>query len=143
MTLTEFLTARLDEDAAELTVPGWSPVASPRGEGWGSRGDECLLCDRHMYGGTESSTRDLWEHHYEVTHRKARVLAEVAAKRRMLELHSPVAAEARGGDHGSCRTCGADEGSRRSGPVAEGCETVRLLALPYDSHPDYDGAWAP
>lgn len=79
----------------------------------------------------------------------ARVLAEVDAKRRMLELHAPVAS-------GSyiqpgplqCEHC-ADQCHSRSGLGCDSpdapwpCDTVRLLALPYADRPGYQEEWRP
>jgi hypothetical protein len=56
-----------------------------------------------------------------VRHDPARVLAEVGARRRMLELHT------------AC-----DDWS-----FGQPCEEARLLALPYSDHPDYDDSWKP
>ena len=87
--------------------------------------------------------------------RPARVLAECAAKRRIVELHKiEVAAfRAYGGEEGvtfvepdsfedittrrwMCSTC---HNIGDDGP----CSTLRLLALPYANHPDYDDSWRP
>ena len=72
----------------------------------------------------------------------ARVLAEVeleradvAAKRRILELHAPFGAP--DWPHQACRTCG-DLGD----PVEAPCETVRLLAQPYAGQPGWRAEWA-
>lgn len=89
LTLTEFLTARLDEDEAAARC-GW---------------------DEHGPWPTE-----------------ARVLAEVEAKRRLVELHAPNGRE--------CWWCGGDQGGTYP------CENLRILALPYASHADYRAEWA-
>lgn len=62
----------------------------------------------------------------------ARVLAEIAAKRRILDLHAfggtpPLSAA------DECRECVSDFP----------CPTVRLLALPYADRPGYRPEWAP
>jgi hypothetical protein len=58
-----------------------------------------------------------------------RVLREVEAKRRILEVH--------GGDRGAqsmfCPHCEHDAP----------CPTLRLLALPFADHPDYQPEWDP
>jgi hypothetical protein len=87
----------------------------------------------------------------------ARVLAEVAAKRRIIELHTIV--------HRDIGWLEDDEGEqvemydelpvcghcvpkhshfRRRDEVPVGpCPTLRLLALPFADHPDYQACWAP
>lgn len=61
-------------------------------------------------------------------HSPARVVAEVRAKRRLLDLHS------RSNGTGVCQACGER--------VSEGgCTTLRLLAAPYADHPAYRAAW--
>jgi hypothetical protein len=78
----------------------------------------------------------------------ARVLAEVEAKRRILDLHAPFT-QPYGSKHVQCGHC-ADLCHSRSGlgcddPVDAPwpCPTVRLLALPYADDPDYQQEWRP
>lgn len=59
----------------------------------------------------------------------ARLIREVNAKRRIVELH--------GGRH-ECPSRAAPNGSDRVG-----CQTLRLLALAYAAHGDYRSEWAP
>lgn len=69
-------------------------------------------------------------------HDPARVLADIAAKRRIIELH--VAAESPDTDEGrdmNVETCGH---CMETYP----CPTLRLLALPYAEHDDYRQEWA-
>jgi hypothetical protein len=153
--LTGFLLARIAEDEVRVTtIPDWYCTDSARGEGWGSRGD-CRLCGHYMFDGTEDVTEQAYYEHLEDTHRRARVLAECEAKRRIVELHKiEVAAfRAYGGEEGvtfvepdsfedittrrwMCSTC---HNIGDDGP----CSTLRLLALPYADHPDYDDPWRP
>ena len=66
----------------------------------------------------------------------ARVLAECESKRRIVEHHTPD----RGGEEFPlCAIC------TEVGPEAQGwpCLTLRALALPYASHPDYQQEWTP
>lgn len=58
----------------------------------------------------------------------ARVLAEVAAKRRMVEQCGEAAAD-------------AINYAREARDLAD--DTLRLLALPFSDHPDYDESWRP
>lgn len=107
MTLVEFLTARLDEDEA---------VAR--------RAD----ADR-VHVDPDLSV-DAWVCHDTGTHvglSPARVLAEVAAKRRIVEMFS-------GNLHEKW-----DDGFEAEKMVVP---ILRTLALPYASHEDYDAGWA-
>ncbi|MEU8690324.1 DUF6221 family protein [Streptomyces sp. NPDC048665] len=63
-------------------------------------------------------------------HDPARVLRELRAKRALV-------AEHRTGDGGRCRTC------REGGHPRAPCTTLRLLALPFAGHPEYDDPWRP
>jgi hypothetical protein len=115
MSITEFLEARLDEDekvasAADLISTG---LDSPP---FSTRYDE--LAD-HI-----------------VRWRPARILAEVHARRLMLDL----AYEATGldMDRDLDRALGSRE---RSGVAYVGDRMLRSMAMPYAGHPDYDDAW--
>lgn len=62
----------------------------------------------------------------------ARVLAECAAKRRIVEMHSQDT------DRDWClQGCGM-----RSGWTGYPCDTLKALAAVYDDHPDYRAEWA-
>lgn len=65
----------------------------------------------------------------------ARVLVEVAAKRRIVTEHEAVLV-APGRTDTTCAGCG---GSYNQRP----CATLALLALPYASHPGYQEGWKP
>ena len=73
-------------------------------------------------------------------HDPARVLAEIAAKRQILDEHFNV-------NEGSCGTCVEGKwGYPTHGgslPQDYPCPTLRLLALPYADHPDYRDEWRP
>lgn len=72
-----------------------------------------------------------------------RVLAECAAKRRIIELHEHAKVRPDPTDEFDfgCWRCHHD---RDYGVLAEGwCDTVRALALPYADHPDYREEWRP
>jgi hypothetical protein len=64
-------------------------------------------------------------------HDPARVLAECAAKRRIIALHD------------QWHECTFGRGLEAAGAVQqdEACPTLRLLALPYADHPDYREEW--
>lgn len=119
--LTEFLLARIAEDEVPLEVPDWYCTDSARGEGWGSRGDECLACGRYMFDGTESATKDAWREHIADAHGRLRL--ECEAKRRIVE---------------------TIEQTRVTSTYTTRLLTIlMLLALPYADHPDYRDEWKP
>ncbi len=70
-----------------------------------------------------------------------RVLADVEVKRQIITEHEPI-----GEVSGTfCSRCSQDE--EQPPPVGWWipfpCRTLRLLALPYAGHPDYDESWRP
>ncbi|MEU7400729.1 DUF6221 family protein [Streptomyces sp. NPDC044948] len=67
---------------------------------------------------------------------QARVLADVEAKRQLLDLHAP--GETEYVDGNVCMACDV-----RGGEPFYPCKTLRLLALPYAGHPDYRPEWRP
>lgn len=72
-----------------------------------------------------------------------RMLAEVEAKRRILDGHVPT--DDRAPERGEvCRTCHEDlcDGWEPD-PLGHPCPTVRLLALPYADKPGYREEWRP
>lgn len=122
MTLTEFLRARLDEDERVATVLG-----DDMRQSWAIPEDESVAVI-HMH-----------------RHAPARVLAEVDAKRRIMDEHTTVVL--RGGPgaryYETTRACRSCEPPKQFPETAVPCRTLRLLALPYAGHPDYDPAWRP
>ena len=74
----------------------------------------------------------------------SQVLADLDAKLAILDEHPAtrdVIAEKPDGLHGfGCATCHQDEGLI----IGYGwCRTLRLLAVPFAAHPDYDERWRP
>jgi hypothetical protein len=124
--LVEFLRDRLDEDeAAAKAADGDEIEATP--SLWGTkyltlRGDHD---DRH----TTELPAELSDHI--ARHDPARILAEVAAKRQLLEKYAEVADN------------DINEMEYAHGYANAFGEAVRLLALPYAYHLDYDEAWRP
>ena len=108
MTLVEFLSARLDEDEAAAQEV------------------HLVACEIHPQG-----MEDTWC----TCPIPARVLAEVEAKRRIVEEHSDTKEDV--------HECQGYIDDRRSVAIWEHCPTLRLLALPYADHPDYDEEWKP
>lgn len=133
ITLVEFLRARLDEEQqsveqwdsdgrAQVAVmwtgpePGYTTVAMAHpGTPWIADGRE--VADAR---------------HVRVLYDPARVLADIEAKRRLVDLHVD------GGPGGCyCLECGDIT-------VAWPCPTLRLLALPHAGHTDYRAEeWSP
>lgn len=148
MTLTEFLTARIDEDERRLDAPAFMEADSVRGPGWGDRGD-CPICDKYQFEGTESATEDAWYEHVDQAHQRTRVLAECEAKRRIVEHHQygmgrrlvwpGVSEEA----YEVCSACYERSDDGYASNAKAPCMTLRLLALPFADHPDFDEAWRP
>jgi len=146
--LIDFLRARLDEDeeAARLaeTVdpsPWYEDVSEGTytnqrdgldGVGLVRAADNVGLWDREQ--SCTLSMAGVAATHI-ARHDPARALREVAAKRRLIEAH-----------HRSGQTCPRCSLGTEDGQVVfelDPCETLRLLALPYVDHPDYQPEWAP
>lgn len=127
--IVEFLTARLDEDEAAAEAASyyvmrerWHAIEWYDGEF--SADGRTVYVDIHGLAGTPIThggalRREDGEHI--ARHNPARVLAEVKAKRRMLELAIEMI---------------KDEEFR-----AAGTTLMCNLAAPHDQHPDYDPAW--
>lgn len=110
--LVAFLRARLDDDeqAAREAAVWWGDADEP-GEAPHWRPVPCGHIWNDQDGGIADEVADRHAAHI-ARHDPARVLAEVEAKRRMVDEHG----------NGTCRT-------------------LRLLALPYADHPDYRPEW--
>ena len=121
LTLADFLLARIAED--EFVANHWQDVDTSQ-----------------------------WAHYHPPSRFNRRwVLAECEAKRQIIELHAltvekvsqspfdPDTGERRADEFDvSCAVCGW-----ASSDPDGGCETLRLLALPYASHTDYREEWRP
>jgi uncharacterized protein DUF6221 len=145
--LVAFLKARFDEDEqvgrAVVAVRPWLAVEEPDNPGWAIAHQASVLVDgkpilhiNHEYAtANEAEHIARWD--------PARVLAEVQAKRRIIDLHpaDPPIDEPWSSVRTiwSCPTCSdADEG-----PQEWPCPTIRALALPYASCDGYRTEWAP
>lgn len=139
--IVEFLTAQLDEDeAAAVAASGRDPQWWDTGPGYPEAPEVRVVNDRDDVIVSEVGERVA---RHIARYDPARVLAEVASKRAILDEHKHVPAVQQERDHEhefGCQTCHADTHCGET--MALGwCETVRLLAAPYDQHPDYDPAW--
>jgi len=136
--LVQFLRARLDEDeqaAAAASDGPWTPWRKARLHGLGQLEHAVMLPGDGIGSRATIVTASWLDAEHIARHNPARVLAEVDAKRRILDLHE--AAEFEYADADVCLSC--DSG----GPLPYPCPTVRLLALPYADHPDYHDEWRP
>lgn len=144
MTLVEFLEARISEDEAVATA------ATPEGPtpyGWlddGKSYQEGVELGSHE--GADEAVVAHWR-----AFDPARVLAECAAKRAIMELHDHddrECFEMHRGIYGPGWPEGSYgvEGNTWAHPSLEmqqgPCPTLRLLAAPYASHVDFDSSWA-
>jgi hypothetical protein len=123
VTIVEFLTARYDElqMLAELAQESEPWIAC--------HGDPQGVCDDLEIGGREFGLKDVWAPSHIASWEPSFVLADIAAKRRILELH-----QAEEGQHPDF--CGHD---LRELP----CPTQQLLALPFADRPGYVEGWRP
>ncbi|WP_327160569.1 DUF6221 family protein [Streptomyces zaomyceticus] len=138
-----FLRARLDEDwklAYESGCGGRDDWVFDPEDPWnGPNGPREVV--RRATGGfiavvdPDHGKYGTWNARHIARHDPARALAEVDAKRQIIELHGP--AEYEYSDVDVCSTCD------RGGPLPYPCPTLRLLALPYADHPDYRDEWRP
>ncbi|MER5350604.1 DUF6221 family protein [Kitasatospora sp. NPDC002551] len=138
--LVAFLKARLDEDAkaAQGAWPGpWAVDEEEYGVVDPETGTEIadvIVCSTRQQ---QATSRHI------IRHDPARVLADVDAKRRIIAAHAAVVL--RGGPGARyfdtttvCRSCEPPQFPEHAFP----CATLRLLALPYADHPDYQPEWA-
>lgn len=136
MSLVEFLRARLDEDqeAARRCAPGpWALVGEPRET-------RVVSCPT----GVAVALGWLRDAEHIASHDPARVLADVAAKRAILDLHKPERVWTGSKyEDGKCTTCLLWESQGYSRYEDFPCPTLRALVAMYADHPDYDPAWRP
>lgn len=163
MRLDEFLMARIadDETLANDAASRLGRYGRPDDERW-SVYDEDERCSHdtgiglwvvHDKGGPASGRSEVLgniDSPFTARHiarwDPARVLAECAAKRRLVELHHPIEVYERWNPNGHCAECsdsGWEAAIDGASPVDFPCPTMRLLALPYADHPDYREEWKP
>lgn len=136
--LVEFLRARLDEDeaAARNATEGPWFADHPEPKHWGDDPESALIVEGKVLCILDNQYNGPLNADHIVRHAPSRVLAEVEAKRRILDDVLP--------------TMQSDE-MRIAGEWGVGSEPVReasddllsLLALPYADHPDYREEWKP
>lgn len=132
MTLTEFLLARIadDENTAACAGHGNGLVFHD----WNAEWVQVELPD---------NARPIYDVRHIRTFSPERVLAECEAKRRIVDEHESreVASLDRETWAQTFTVCGRCRVGERQ--IVAPCPTLRLLALPYADHPDYDQSWRP
>lgn len=133
--LVDFLRARYDEVAARAEA---APPGPWKVEVGGSIVDANGRRVIPSVGGAVDGRVSRWPEgpatEHIIDNDPARVLAEVEAKRALLDLHEPGETEYVDGD--VCMACDV-QGEEPFYP----CKTLRLLARPFRDHPDFDSAW--
>jgi hypothetical protein len=154
MDIVGFVTAQLDEEQAGAEAARDAHIGlyategdaewrvAEGGEGvWTEQHGINVVVDGHGY------LRDAVAEHI-ARHDPARVLAEVAAKRRVLERHRRPRSPAEiptGVDSRCCVGCGflGDTGIPPRTPDINDCPELRDLAAPYTDRPGYKPTWRP
>lgn len=157
MTLTEFLLARIAEDETDArSAMGSTPGDDKTPSDWWVKETHSMVYAGHWVPVVETAERSIpngdgdgvitWRVAaplgHIARHDPARVLAECEAKRRIADMHTSDATWD-GGEE--CAQCSFHEAYEGFNDVSETfpCTTLRLLALPYADHPDYDEKWRP
>jgi hypothetical protein len=144
VTLTEFLAVRLDEAerGAKATARRYGPAWSASGGSLYDESNPSVHPGPFATGVWGDLDDEVAEHI--VRHDPARALAEVEAKRQILDMCAEVIAAHPDADDwpaararaGVLRAVGGDHMS-----LAE--DVIAALALPYADHPDYQPEWRP
>ncbi|MFD4658014.1 DUF6221 family protein [Kitasatospora sp. NPDC058444] len=147
--LAEFLSARIADDetiARDAGGRSWEWRHRGTGELWHPEpgaylagGGEYLGIGGNRHGGATLCGVTMTPHTDAVHiahHDPARALADVAAKRRIIDRYTSAVADAAEDADGYFDENRAED-ARHLRPV------LRLLALPYRDHPDYQPEWAP
>jgi hypothetical protein len=130
--LVQWLSAQLDEDERIARRAGDSfRQIGETGVIVATEGDRAEECASANWAGVAEHI---------VTHDPARVLREIDAKRKLVNLHRPIRAPQPDGiTNLDCSTCGGEDKLSPSWP----CPTLRLLALPYADREGYQEGWRP
>ena len=157
MNITDFLLARIAEDeklaqAATGSSTRWESMTEETGNGEGIyyTVEEVGTYDSPILDLTRTDRTGRAQAEHIARHDPARVLAECAAKRAIIESHHP---HDHGGQHGDavfCDECQWDHGDDApridNQPVenfgANPCRTLVALAAVYKDHPGYQQEWA-
>ncbi|MGW6395421.1 DUF6221 family protein [Streptomyces sp. NPDC055103] len=145
--LIAFLRARLDDDEQTARAVSYDRIETAEYL-WGS---QYLLLQRGKGESKVTAELDAELSQHIARYDPARVLAEVDAKRQIAREHGPSDKHTTIWDWFElgtwCGECGTDPCRELTNcPIcgaSDGCRTLRLLALPYADHPDYQDAWRP
>jgi uncharacterized protein DUF6221 len=135
--IVAFISARLDEDeayaleAAKEFGPDWIEIWSGQIDLSANLPDRQPPADRSWDAHVQTNDSRVSRHM--VRHDPARVLREVAAKRRVLERH--------GGEDHMCVKGIVGYSVQAWYDKDEACPDLLNLAAPYADHPDYDPEW--
>jgi len=135
--LVQFLRARLDEDEQAIEAPEtWTEFDE-------TQGTRRVDVD-HSFERVTACTR-AWRGVHIARHDPARVLREVEAKRQVLKLHErhTVVVSKYCAPPPARRVTRSCEPSYQFPELSWPCATLRLFALPYADHPDYQETWKP
>lgn len=136
MDIVEFLAARLDEDQ-RIAQAAYGELESARSQyspdEWEALDSPDLDVPNDDRPGIYHHGLDAWWTFAGQHQRPSRALADVAAKRAILELHEPTGSDLFDDGIRWCRSCPSGDGWP--------CLTVRALTQSYADHPDYDPAW--
>jgi hypothetical protein len=151
--LVEFMRARLDEDeqvalaAAQKSDRAWRYTVipgEPAGQSLDLSDERVLIVDW-----TDDDELLPPEAEHIARHDPARVLREVEAKRRILDLH-PITTDVITDPEVYVKTERQPFGCRTDHEFYDGetagfgyCETLKLLALPYADHEEFNEEWRP
>lgn len=143
--LLGFLEARLAEDeaTARAATPGpWSVDNETYAESISGSDDQDVVAGGR-WGGEASVFTSTEDALHIARHDPARVLAEVAAKRAIMDIHSMFIPPYVGvGPDGSCQGCGlGGDGRYYNTPDIKDCPELQALAAIYADHPDWQEGW--
>ncbi|MFE7624640.1 DUF6221 family protein [Streptomyces sp. NPDC057509] len=148
--LVQFLRARLAEDEAHALIAAEGrPATQWSLDEWFGREEPHSLIAAGtekqpvVFGHFTADPLPTSQAIHIARHDPARVLREVEAKRRLLDLHGTSHTVVDGycvEDGGPCTHRGEAECTLCG---ETGCTTLRLFALPYADHPDYRESWRP
>lgn len=140
--LVDFLTARLadDERMALAAAPdSWKVDGSWKADTWtNDKGREFLIIADHFNMPPAIVIQHRASADHIANYDPARALREVRAKQRIIAEHPILTAWS------VCTRCSdfSEHGGEPLRKVPGPCNTLRLLALPYAQHPDYQQEWA-
>lgn len=147
--LVEWLRACIAEDEERINyIPDLTVVlnshgdVSARGEGWFEI-DDCDLCGKHFFDGSEDVVEQSWWEHRDEAHHRAHVLAVCKAHREIVDwvIVNAVDVDNEWGDGCTAEQIRAGECHDRQ--TATALEPLRALALAYADRPGFREDWRP